>query len=311
MNRKFYEFFTNYNMKIEGNHGYGVINGFETNVYLKMLDNVAPLSILFSCYITDENKRNLEMAIRNAKIKYLHFQFNPYGLCIGLNDITVGALLKRLPNLLNQFTSLLQDNQAKGFEYCPVCGEVLDKLSAKKCNIDQYIITMDPNCVENINAVLHDENEDFRNAPNNYVKGFLGAVIGGFVGAIIAIILYIAGYISSLSALVSIILGTFLYKKMNGKQNKTMIFIVTLTTIAFMVLSVCSIYIYAASVAAIEANLDMSALEAFQICMKDAEFSRLFLSDLGLTLLFTAIGVVYQIVALAKGIKRTTSIPIN
>ncbi len=178
----------------------------------------------------------------------------------------------------------------------------------KKCNIDGLTITIDSDCVETINSVIRQENSDFENAPNNYFKGFLGAFIGGLAGVAVAIVLYAIGFISSISAIISIALGTFLYRKFHGKPNKIMIVIVSLTTFVMMIASVVGIYIVSSGIAAAEVGVPMTAIEAFGILMQDSEFSGMFYADLCMVILFTVIGIVVEIFVMAKGIKRRKNI---
>ena len=39
---------------------------------------------------------------KNLKIKYLRFDCDSYGLWLGMNDITVGGLMKKMDNILEQ-----------------------------------------------------------------------------------------------------------------------------------------------------------------------------------------------------------------
>ena len=295
-------------MTVNGNFAYGTVNGYETNALVLMLDNVAPVRMHISFYATDEQKRNIGNAIRNLALKFFVMQFSPYGLTLGFNDITANRLLKRLPSVLDTLYSIISENGALKREYCPVCGNLLDEANLKKCNIDGYTITIDNDCVNTINTVISAENQDFNNAPNNYLKGFLGALIGGLVGAAVSVALYMAGFVSSISAVISVVLGAFLYQKFHGKPNKVMIVIVSLTTIVLMAVSVLATYLVAAGIAAASEGLDMSALEAFLICMRDAEFASYFYRDLGLILLFSALGIGWEIFMLAKKIKRKRNI---
>lgn len=308
MNKKFVEFCTNYGMTIQGNIAYGTMNGYETNAKLIMLDNVAPLRIHISFYATDAQKQAIGAAIRNLALKFFRMEFTPYGLILGFNDITLRALLKRLPGVLDSIFAILSENGAKTSEACPVCGNQLDKETAKKCNVDGLTITIDSDCVNTINTVISAENKDFDEAPNNYLKGFCGALIGGLVGVAISVLLYLVGLVSSISAFVSIVLGAFLYQKFHGKPNKGMIVIVTLTTFVLLAATVPAIYIIAAGIAANEIGVSISAIEAFKICMQDDEFARMFYSDLALIVLFTVIGSVFQIITLIKKIKRKKNI---
>lgn len=308
MNKKFTEFFNAYGMTITGNNAYGVVKGYETNAIVAMMDNVTPLRLHISFYATDEQKRAIEAAIRNAQIKYLNFRFTPYGILIGLNDITVKKLITRLPQLLDTFYGILAENGGLGSEYCPVCGNVLEPFAEQKRNIEGFTITLDGNCVENINAVISAENKDFNEAPNNYLKGFLGALIGGLAGAAVSVAFYMAGFVSSISAIISVMLGAFLYQKFHGKPNKMMIVIVSVTTIVCMIASILGIYIVAAGLAADQEGIEMNAFDAFAKCMQNGEFAGWFYGDLALSLVFSAIGVGLEIFTLKNKIKRQQNI---
>ena len=55
-------------------------------------------------------------------------------------------------------------------------------------------------------------------------------------------------------------------------------------------------------------GVDISALEAFSRLMQDADWARAFWSDFVMMLLFSAIGLVFQAIALSKSVKRPTGI---
>ena len=308
MNKKWTELFSSYGMEIEKNLAYGKIKDYEVNASVQVFDNASPLKIHISCYATDEQKRNIESGIRNLALKYFRMSFSEYGLLLGFNDLTVGRLINRLPEVLDKIFAVLSENGALNSEYCPVCGKPLDKETSKKCNIDGLGVTIDNDCVATINTVIKQENKDFDEAPNNYLKGFLGAFIGGLAGVAVAVLLYVADFVSAISAIVSVVAGTFLYKKFHGKQNKMMIVIVSLTTLVLMAATVPAIYIVAAGISASNAGLSISAIDAFRIVMMNAEYARWFYSDLALILLFSAIGIGLEIFVLARQIKRKKTI---
>lgn len=308
MNKKFAAFLTQYGMNVNGNSAYGTVKGYETNVFIRTLDNYFPFRLHISCYTTDEQKRNIEAALRNAAVKYCKTQFTQYGLGVFLNDITSGRLLKRLPALFELIYGILTENGALGSAYCPVCGKELTDTAHKAYQIDGVTVTLEEECVNTINAVITAENQDFSQAPNNYLKGFCGALIGGIVGGGIAAALYFVGFVSAISAIVAVVLGAFLYEKFHGKPNKMMIVIVSCTTLVCMVLSIFVIYIVAAGIAANDAGLSMTAFEAFSYCMTYSEFKRAFYVDLALLVVFTAIGIGVEIFALLNKIKRKSAI---
>lgn len=306
MNKKFVKFFENYGLTTNGKFAYGTIKGYETNATLIPLDNTAPLRIHISFYATDAQKQAMAAAIRNLALKFFRMEFSTYGLTLGFNGFTLGSLLKRLPEHLDKIYAIISENGALTSEFCPVCGNQLQEENLKKCNIDGYTITIDNDCVNTINTVIDAENEDFNNAPNNYLKGFAGALIGGLVGVALSVVLYIVGFVSALSAVVAIALGAFLYQKFHGKPNKMMIVIVSLTTFVLLAATIPATYIIAAGIKL--KDFGFSAIEAFQFVMEDAEFARAFYTDLALVALFSAIGIGLQIFVLLKRIKRKKNI---
>ena len=308
MKKKFAELFKGYGMEITGNSAYGTVNGYETNAELNVMNNNYPLRLHISFYATDEQKRNIQTALRNAAIKFCVYQLTQYGLMLGLNDMTSGRLLKRLPSIFDTVYGIVGENGGLGEGTCPVCGNLLDTEHSKKRSVEGLTLTIDDNCVEQLNAVIDAENEDFKNAPNNYLLGFCGALVGAIVGTGLAVLIYMAGFISSLSAVVSVLLGAFLYEKFRGKPNKMMIVIVAATTLVFMLASVPVIYIVDAGIAAKDVGLDMNAIEAFKFVMEDAEVSRAFYLDLAMAFVFSALGIGVEIAYLMRRIKRNKNI---
>lgn len=308
MNSKLLQWLDSHGMQTNGDLSYGVLCSFETNLIYRAFNNEAPVQIHFSCYTTDEQKRACAEQFANAKIKFFKYQFTAYGVNVILNDMTLNKLLQRLDEVVNTVCGILSQSGALGVGYCPVCGNTLDFLNAKKCNIDGFTISIDNNCVENINAVINEENKDFDEAPNNCLRGFAGALIGGLVGAAIAVVLNIVGFYAGISSFVAFALGTILYKKFGGKPNKLMVIIVSVTTFVTMLLSVVGIYVYVAVTAVAEVGYEMGIFEAFAYCLDIEDFAISLVLDLLMTLVFTIIGCVAEIRKLAKEIKRPKNI---
>jgi len=306
MNKKLTAFLTERGLTVNNNNAYGVLGGYETNVVYRMFDNVSPLYFHLSCYTTDEQKRAIQQELNAASIKYLKFAFSAYGLEVGLNDMTLGKLIKRLGDVLDKICSTLSANGALGIGYCPVCGNALNFEQSKKCTVDGLTISIDNGCVDNINNLISAENKDFEEAPNNYLRGFAGAFVGGLVGVAIAVGFYLAGFISAISAFVAIFLGEFLYRKFGGKPNKIMVVILSVTTFVMMMLTVLGIYFVASAIEG--AKVGLGAFESFSIVMKNAEVQHGFILDMVLTVLFSALGCGYEIFMLVKRIKRKTNI---
>lgn len=304
MNKKLALFFNEQGLKVSKNHAYGEIDGYEVNVDYSLLDTISPVKLHFSGYIDGKSKTNIHYKLRNEKLKFFRYEFTTYGLVIGLNDITIGALIKKLPTILSMITRLLNENEVKGNGYCPFTGEEIDVNVSKKYLIDGFEITMNISSMNEVTKAIEISNQEFASMPNNYLLGFAGALIGGIAGFLVSFLLYSLGYISSISAFVSVLLGVYLYKKFKGKENYVMIITVALVTIAFMMLSVLVTYLGAAVSMSVEENLGLIGFDAFNYYMGDPEFSRYFRQDILFTLLFTALGIGIQISYLARSIRR-------
>lgn len=305
MNKKFEKYFLEKGLQINGNFATGKINGYEVNFELNIYAKQNPLLINFSTFTTPEQKNEILKKLRSYGFKFIQYDFNTVGLLIGANDITVGKLLKRLDSILDAVSETLKEFEAKDANYCPLCGAEINDIESMNCCIEDYKINLCSVCGEGYNKKMEEEQKAFEEQPNNYLKGFGGALIGALAGIAIAIALYFAGFISSLSAFVAVILGSFLYKKFGGKQNKMMIVILALTTLASMVLAVFLVYILASYQAALSEGLDMSGLEAFNILMENSEFKNAFISDMVMMLLFSFIGIGWTIFDLHKNLRKT------
>ncbi len=308
MNRKLKKYFEGAGLTVNGNRAYGLLHNFEVNVNVRIMDTVAPVEIHISCFTTQKQKMQIEAELRLEKIKKLTFQFSLYGITLGLDDITVGALVKRMDKDLDKIFNIILQNGALGAGYCPVCGNELDFYNSKKANVDGFIISIDNNCVAEINAVIAEEELQFQSSPNNYLKGLVGALIGGVAGAVVAFVLYLVGFISALSSFVSYAVGALLYQKFGGKKNAVMIVIVTVVTLVAMVGALYGVYLVDCVIAADELGLDASAVEIFKMCMEDEEFSSNFRYNMILTIVFTIVAAVGEIVRLSKQIKRREQI---
>lgn len=300
MNKKFKEYVLSLGMTVNGNFAHGTVKGYETNASIQVTEAAYPVKIHISFYATEEQKRSINAALANLNIKRASFTFSPFGLTIGLNDFTVGGLVKKLPAILDSVFAVISGNGATGAGYCPVCGKPLEEGQGRDCHIDGFSVYLDNDCVETLNSRIAEDNKRFENAPNNYLRGFLGAAIGGVAGAACAIILFLIGFVAAISSVISVLLGAYLYEKFGGKPNKVMLLIVSVTTIVFMALSVLIIYVWAASII-YEAP---SAIEAFKIALADSEFSLEFYSNLLMTLLFSLVGAGVEIFYMARKIKR-------
>lgn len=179
----------------------------------------------------------------------------------------------------------------------------------RKCNIGAFTTTLHNDCLAKVNSAIQADNDAFKKSPNNVLKGFWGALIGGVVGAVATVILALFGLVSAIPALVSVILGAFLYQKFHGKPNAVMVVVVAVTTIVCMILTVVIIYLFVAKALAMESGVDMSSVQAFSHYMKEMpEFSAEFWRVFGFIMLYSVIGVGVEIFDVVRKIQRQKAI---
>lgn len=299
MNKHLKNYFESKGLIVEGDRAYGIFDDYEVNAFLDPFVNVDPLKIQISCFLSSDDKLKAIQEINNEGIKKLNVVGNRYGILLGLNDITIKKLATRMDGILEKVFRALKYNGAFGSDYCPICASKFDEETKRLCSVNGFKISIDLDCVSEINNQIKTENEEFEKAPNNFVKGFVGALIGALAGAVIAVILYLLGYVSALSGFVATILGAYLYKKLGGKPNKIMI--ITVVATSFVVLILTTVFVYAYYAVALEYGGLATALQ-------NAEFKSSFTHDIVMTILFTVIGSVYEIIALIKSIKRDTTL---
>ena len=309
MNKKIKSYFDGKNFSISGNIGHGYIDGFETNLEVIMLDNKAPVRLHLAFYASSETKCKIVNAIRLLRIKFLTYSTDSYGLYLGLNDITVNKLMKRMDSILSAITNVLRQHEVIGAGHCPLCGEVLEPENSKEYHLSRSAnLVLHHACVENINEVIKEENADFNAAKDNILKGTLGALLGALIGVVSLIVLYFLGFISALSAFIATFLGAIFYQKFGGKPNKKMIVIVTSVSIVSMLLAVFLLYALAAVGLTLEYGYEMGMMDAFINMMDVPEFKTEFISNLGMTAFFSIIGALSQLSILKKKTERPSTI---
>ena len=307
MNKKLTAFLETYHFTVEGNVARGQYNGYEINLSYEMFDNVAPIKIHFSCHIPEQAMQPIGQTLKQTFKRFFRYSLTPFGLMIGINNWTLNKLLDSTAQVLDFVTQLLKNNNVES-GCCPVCGKPLDEDVNAVYNTEQGKIAMHEKCSETVNKNITEENTQFAAAPNNYLKGFAGALLGGIIGGALCVGIYMAGYISTISAIVAVLLGAFFYKLFGGKPTWVMVVIVLATSVACMIISLYALYIVVAGLAAAKYDLGISYFEAFSICMDNSEFADTFYRDLIMLVVFSAIGAALMIFSLLNQIKRRKTI---
>lgn len=307
MNKKVISLLQQYGLTVTGNTAYGIMQGYETSLRYPSPMEQSAYYIHVNFYATDEKKQEIAAELGRTGIK-LTATPSAYGLTICFPAAFAGTLVKNLPVLFDRLIALLKQNELPGADTCPYDGKPLIEAEKKRCSINGFYVTLNNDCVSSINRQIEEENRAFANAPNNYMQGICGALLGGIVGAACTIALYYIGFVSSLSAIIAVLLGAFLYRKFGGKPNVMMIVIVSVVSLILIGAAFFVSYLIAAGTAAAEAGLHMSALDALLIWLDDSEFASAFYSDFAMLFVFTIVGIVIVVISLVRQIKRPKNI---
>lgn len=125
---------------------------------------------------------------------------------------------------------------------CPFCGEPLegnlDRGEPIKIDCNGNRFRIHENCYDNFVERAAQADAEAAAAPGNYLKGALGMILGSLVGGALFIGLYLLGYIAWIAPLVAAFLGSFLYGKFGGKNDKTKVIILWASTVVIMAIAI-------------------------------------------------------------------------
>ena len=307
MNKKLAAALQQHGMTVTGNSAYGTVQGYEMSLRAPSPMEQSAYFLHVSFYASEEKKQEAANEIARFGNK-LRVENSAYGLTITLPQpvFTLNPLIEAIGVLFEKLPALFKQKEIPGADVCPYDGNPMTE-NSKRCVMNGFFVTLNNDCIGSINKAIEEENRLFANAPNNYLQGICGALVGGVVGAALVIALYFMEYVASISAIIAVMLGAFLYRKFGGKPNAVMIVIVSVISLIFILIGY-----YAAVIIDIisELSLDFgSAVELLNLNLaENPEFSKLFYTNLALLLVFTALGIGVMIFSLVRQIKRPKNI---
>lgn len=307
MNKHIINVLNRYNFTYDNNHGYGFINGYEVNV-LNYPSSVGPMFFI-SSFLTQTQKNNFVLRINDLKIKLLSAQPFEFGVEVVIGAMTGKSFETKANDVLSKVFGILNDLDAPKSDICPQSGEAINPIESRNITIDGLKFRLSINAIDTINSNVKKSNEDYNNSPNNYLKGLAGIVLGAVVGVILTIVLWYIGFVTTIAPLVSIILGTSLYKRFGGKQNWVMIVMSFVVTLVFILSAFVVVYAVGAQLAVNEAGYSYKLFEALKFCLDNIpEFRKEFYVDLALNAFFIVLAEGFSIFTLLRSIKRPTSV---
>ncbi len=188
MKKKLESFLTEQNFTVEANGAYSYINDYQVSfgeasfTYGISYGVKMPFATIFSHLKEEEISSVLEYLKSNKKnLKLYNFEVTSLGATLVIGNYKYENLLNAVQNV----TAYLRDKGTLNKEYCPFSGEPMDEATKKKLFYENAIVFLNESSVQLINEAIEKDEEEYKNAPNNYLKGSLGAIAGGALGAVV------------------------------------------------------------------------------------------------------------------------------
>ena len=306
----------NYEFTFGKNSAYGHVEGYEVNLVNDLSVQGIPV-ITFSTFLSQTKKNEFAIKMNAKKIPMVTVVPFDCGVAVRVQAWVAKQWEKKIPEVIKAVLEVLEELEAPKSDICPQSGEKLDEVESKIVTIPNTLIKIHLTnaAVEALNSSIIKNNEDFKAAPNNYAKGFLGVLIGVLAGAILTVIFSLVGFVTMIAPAVAILLGTFLYKKFGGKPNAMMIVMTFVTTVVVITAVLFLMYVVTAGIVC--ANPDVQhalgtqykGMEAFNYCMENSdEFKRAFFLDIVLNIIFILVAEGLSVYGLVRQIRRPKAI---
>lgn len=297
MTRNLITFLTGNNFSIEQESAYSFINGYQVSI--RQNPNLAVQ--IFSFLDEEQIASVISYLKENNKILHVSsFNVTYLGVCINI------ASLNTLMETLEKITNFLSLQNTKNQDYCPVTGEELKEETKQKVHYNQFVVFINEASVEILNAQIEQTEQDFQNAPNNYLKGTLGALIGGALGAIVWVVIgAFTGFMSGWIAFLIAFLAGIGYDKMKGKPTHMKFVVAAVVTLCYVVISMLIVYILIVKTVMKQYDLEGNPISVLlQLIDLDEGVKTGFITDMVLALLFGVFGVFFSYFQMKKTLHK-------
>ena len=300
-----------YSMRVSNGIAYGSLMGFSTT----LCDGADLKRIDVATRFTDlEQQKAFEAALYAVDLKR---QYRVKTLLVNQRNInvvfhdTIGTM-KKIEAFIAWFYPLLEQYGAQKADICTECGTQIT--AGNWYVVDGIAYHMHDACAEHVAQELStDAQQRKEEDTGSYIRGFVGALIGALLGSVVwALVLY-AGYVASLVGLVIGWLAEKGYTLLKGKQGKGKIAILIIVIILGVLVGTIL-----PDVVMLAQMIGAGDLPGFtygdipmligMVMAEDAEYMRGTLSNVGMGLLFAALGV---FALLRKTKKEVTDVTIK
>lgn len=306
MNKKLQQFAAEHGLLTNKNDLYGTYNGYQVSVHW----NSYPNSTFYVGFHVNLGNKSTEVInwLSITQKKALHIaqiSVDGSGVYCIFTNFMLGGSLKKAHAALYSITEYFKSIGIPG-DVCPYCGLPMEE---PKLVEDNYcIFNAHEGCFGSKLAQVESAEASEANMPNNYLRGFCGALLGGLLGMLIFWVLFQIGFLASISSLIGAFVGSLLYTKFGGKNNKIKIVIVACVVLVLTVAAFFLCYLQLVGDLMRESGYVGSALEMLLYLLEtDAEVSGAFWGDFASSLLFTVLGIVLVVVMMVQQQKKVSS----
>jgi hypothetical protein len=176
----------------------------------------------------------------------------------------------------------------------PACYHCNERSTDSYAMVNGEAVKLCSQCAMEMEHSIVQKTDEFKEVPNNYLKGTLGAILGALVGSIAWVVIGLLGYIAAIGGIAISFCAAKGYTLLKGKITKPAVLIICLVSVVVMVLAEFVSYDIAIYNEAINAGYSAGIGEVsqltFNLILYESEVTGEFVKNCLLGLLFLALG---------------------
>ena len=292
-----------YGLKVDRGVAYGSLQGYAVT----FCEGSGWKRIVFSTLFQDPVQKTmftdaLQAVDVQKEYRVTNLSVAPNGVLVDFQDNP--GTMGKIRAFLAWFLPLLQEHQATLYNICPQCG---CEVTTGKWMLNNGVASfMHDGCAQKAIRDVDGENERRKQEDTgSYLKGAIGAALGAALGAVVWAIVLMKGYVASVVGLLIGWLADKGYRLLHGKNGKGKIAIIIVVIILAVIMGT-----FIADGISLMQMISSGELEDFtaadipaiirMLLLGDAEYRSATLSNIGMGLLFAALGVYWFVIRTAK-----------
>ena len=266
--------------------------GMMRNCFVKLYDgrNMKLLEI-FVPQIFDADKEQIEEILKQDKVK--RYEWFNNSIKITFPEYFRPYSMSKIKNILISITDHFYRKYPEEIPQCHDCGEQKRAEAYYIGNVTKFLCS---DCFRTAERTTNEKFNEYQQEPNNYFRGFIGALLFAIPGILVTILLFIfLERLAAISALLYIVLGMKGYKLFKGKTTPLGALIVILTGILMIAVGIIITY----SVFIMK-EIKTTDLNLVILILKVPEIRRDIILNIGLSYVISAFFIIVQLIQMMK-----------